>query len=251
MTCESPTNPRMTQSISLIFLPSYMRPGTPHAVLTLEPSIAIGGHFYSTMHFKRTLYSLVYEHLCGDFATNTANTRAPSLLFRTFMSLDWQLSVGTAQENGTSNLFLSNCLLIIWTERFPDCVQFAWLIVCIAHMNQLEPKVQDVAKGERWIGLPQFKADYEYIVEKMKERVIPRWVETFGQQASKTLWAVEEEFVKEIAPVQRNFDVPGIVPSCSCVPFNEHLLRETERTLARYPTNSKASKSGKGKKRAH
>ena len=93
---------------------SYMLPATPHAVLTLEPCLALGGHFYTGLHFKRTLYGLVYEHLCGDFATNTANTRSPSLLFRTFMSLTEQIMRGRACNN-SKNIFLLIFIYLVLT----------------------------------------------------------------------------------------------------------------------------------------
>ena len=66
---------------------SYMMPGTPHAVLTLEDSLAEGGHFYSGLQYKRTLYSILAEHFCGKYITNASHPRAPLLLFKTLMGL--------------------------------------------------------------------------------------------------------------------------------------------------------------------
>lgn len=62
-----------------------MPPCTPHAVLTLEDSVALGGHFYCNLTMDRTLDAIVQEHFFGDFVTNTEHTRAPLLLMKCFV----------------------------------------------------------------------------------------------------------------------------------------------------------------------
>ena len=66
---------------------SYMRPATPHAVLTLDDSLTIGGHFYCGLHYERMLYGLLWEHLSRDYITNASHPRSPLLLFKTLTSL--------------------------------------------------------------------------------------------------------------------------------------------------------------------
>lgn len=64
-----------------------MMAGTPHAVLTLEDSLAEGGHFYSGLHYRRTLYALLHEHFCGNYICNASHPKAPLVLFKTLVGL--------------------------------------------------------------------------------------------------------------------------------------------------------------------
>ena len=64
-----------------------MPPGTPHAVLTLEDSFALGGHFYNFGTMLETAKAMVQEHYFGLSLTNTEHTRAPILLMKGFAGL--------------------------------------------------------------------------------------------------------------------------------------------------------------------
>ena len=75
-----------------------MMAGTPHAVLTLEDSLTEGGHFFSGLQYKRTLYSILAEHFCGKYITNASQHRAPLLLFKTLMGLVAKMKYTTSGE---------------------------------------------------------------------------------------------------------------------------------------------------------
>ena len=61
---------------------SIMRPNTRHKVLTLQHSVAFGAHFYSRIHFSRTLTAMTNEHYFGTFITNAAHLSTASILFK-------------------------------------------------------------------------------------------------------------------------------------------------------------------------
>ena len=76
-----------------------MKAGTPHIVLTSKEALALGGHFYSSLHFKRTLFGMVFEHFCGDYVTNTEHTRSPLLLLKTLTSLLIELDLEDSKRS--------------------------------------------------------------------------------------------------------------------------------------------------------
>ena len=59
-----------------------MRPGTVHLVVTSEHCLAAGGHFYSSVAFKRTLEALVFERYFGKYITNAEHPSSPLLIFK-------------------------------------------------------------------------------------------------------------------------------------------------------------------------
>ena len=60
-------------------------PYTVHAVLTTDNSISVGGHFYSNLHFDRTLVGFMAEHYAGNELTNASHAEAAVTLFRTLI----------------------------------------------------------------------------------------------------------------------------------------------------------------------
>ena len=82
----------------LLTLISFMRPCTPHVVLTGEECIALGGHFYNACQFQRTVYAIVYEHLCGNYICNAAHPRAPLLLFKALSSYTDEMLARPGQQ---------------------------------------------------------------------------------------------------------------------------------------------------------
>lgn len=71
-----------TMSFFMINGCRYMRPGTPHHVISTKDTIAIGGHFFSFHHFSRTLDSVMVEHFVADSITNTDHTEVHIVLFK-------------------------------------------------------------------------------------------------------------------------------------------------------------------------
>lgn len=59
-----------------------MQPGTPHHIISTEDTIAIGGHFFSTFLFSKTLEALIIEHFVAEFITNTEHTEVHIVLFK-------------------------------------------------------------------------------------------------------------------------------------------------------------------------
>jgi hypothetical protein len=57
-----------------------MRPGTVHAVITVESSICRGGHCYTTSTLKDTVYALFHTFVCSKYVTNTTHTEAADRL---------------------------------------------------------------------------------------------------------------------------------------------------------------------------
>ena len=84
---------------------SFMMPCTPHAVLTGEECIALGGHFYNSGQFKRTTYAMVYEHFCGNYVCNAAHPRAPLLLFKALSSYADEMLARPAQKRLRTSSF--------------------------------------------------------------------------------------------------------------------------------------------------
>lgn len=50
-----------------------MRPGTRHYVLTLEPSLVFGKHFYCGTTLQRSVEALIHTILSDDAITNTCH----------------------------------------------------------------------------------------------------------------------------------------------------------------------------------
>ena len=63
-----------------------MHPNTEHLVVSLEDSLAVGGHFYCIDHMVKTLHALIMEHMT-PVATNSSHPK--SLI----MVLQWTLAV--------------------------------------------------------------------------------------------------------------------------------------------------------------
>jgi hypothetical protein len=83
-----------------------MRPGTVHAVVTIEDCLAMGGHFYSAANYIDTLKAIIVEKHIGNKLANTQHVRSSLALFK---SLQW------------------------WSERpglrLPICCSYSYLIM--------------------------------------------------------------------------------------------------------------------------
>jgi hypothetical protein len=61
---------------------SIMKPNTPHAVFTLEHSIALGGHFYSFANLQDTISGIIHCFAVDSVITNAEHPETHVLLFR-------------------------------------------------------------------------------------------------------------------------------------------------------------------------
>lgn len=59
-----------------------MKPNTPHAVFTMEHSIALGGHFLSFANLQETLFGIIHGFCIDNLVTNTEHPKTRVLLFR-------------------------------------------------------------------------------------------------------------------------------------------------------------------------
>lgn len=60
----------------------FMRPNTPHLVLTPEASICHGGHFYASSTLRSTCHSILHTFVASTLLTNTEHTAASRELLR-------------------------------------------------------------------------------------------------------------------------------------------------------------------------
>jgi hypothetical protein len=69
-----------SESFSLLF--RYMRPNTPHAVLTPHAAICHGGHYLARSNLRATCYGHLIGFSLSTLLTNTNHTSQCQLLFR-------------------------------------------------------------------------------------------------------------------------------------------------------------------------
>lgn len=75
-----------------------MRPGTVHHVVTSKNCIAVGGHFFSSLMFSRTLDAVVVEHFAAEFITNTDHTEVHIVLFKMLQKYADAISAATKER---------------------------------------------------------------------------------------------------------------------------------------------------------
>ena len=61
---------------------SFMRPSTPHYVLTVADSITYGRHFYSASNISDSVYGVVHSFVLGLGVTNTLHDNTKTLMRR-------------------------------------------------------------------------------------------------------------------------------------------------------------------------
>ena len=59
-----------------------MRPNTPQAVYTPDPSIVLGGHFYLTSNIQDMLWAIVHCFMGNNIVTNVEHGQTKNLLLR-------------------------------------------------------------------------------------------------------------------------------------------------------------------------
>ena len=70
-----------------------------------------------------------------------------------------------------------------------------------------------------WIGLPQFIADFKYIIGKL-DNAVALWAKTYASAITE-LKKAEEEFATDIGAMQTLFEADQIVFKCSCIPRDQ------------------------------
>ncbi|KAH8115489.1 hypothetical protein DFH11DRAFT_1725722 [Phellopilus nigrolimitatus] len=127
----------------------FMPPGMPHIVLTLKDCLAIGGHYYNTAMYWRSLLALTWEHYFGAFITNTEHPKSPFAFFAALES-----NYLAFRSHNTSHTKIED-----W-DGFPGWEGLATLIVLVVHMDKLDPTMLKVQR-EQWQGTAEFANDFE------------------------------------------------------------------------------------------
>lgn len=82
-----------------------MRPNTIHAVVTPEPSICRGGHFYAASTIQDTIYGIFHTFVSSTYVTNAVHKAASEkLLSRMLIYMYNHLIMPTDVDAGESLL---------------------------------------------------------------------------------------------------------------------------------------------------
>jgi len=92
---------------------SIMKPNTPHAVFTIEHSIALGGHFYTFANLQDTIAIIFHCFALDNIITNTEHPETRILLFR-MMEYVHKFYVEGADPQSAPSLFMSPLQLILY-----------------------------------------------------------------------------------------------------------------------------------------
>lgn len=96
---------------------SYMRPGVTHAVLTVEHSLTVGGHFFSSLAYWATLRAVTIEHFFGKYVTNTEHPECGIALFRSLCG------ILISFQSGKADKFCESSLSCKTNASYLDCLQ--------------------------------------------------------------------------------------------------------------------------------
>ncbi|TDL15222.1 hypothetical protein BD410DRAFT_809112 [Rickenella mellea] len=145
----------------------YMRPGTPHFVVTTKDCLAVGGHFYSAVCFSRSLRAITLEHFFGTMITNTEHPKAPIVLCKLF---SFYLSLLETRPN--SHL----------AGKLPSQHELACLVIFLGHLDQLAPNAPtDSPFVSRWQETAEFARDFANLTLLLNDfRAIVMQKDSFG-----------------------------------------------------------------------
>ncbi|KAG6816070.1 hypothetical protein H0H87_008863 [Tephrocybe sp. NHM501043] len=65
----------------------FLRPRTLHAVITPEPSVVLGGHLYSTLTIRETVWGIYDDFVAGEYLTNSEHRKASLALLGRLVNL--------------------------------------------------------------------------------------------------------------------------------------------------------------------
>ena len=88
---------------------SYMRPNTPHAVMTPDAAICHGGHYLSTSTLRLTCYGYLIGFSLSTLLTNTNHTTECQLLFRKLLGYYFEVyTQGQPDDAGDEVIFTAS-----------------------------------------------------------------------------------------------------------------------------------------------
>ena len=170
----------------MLTVPSFsiMRPGTPHAVITVKDCLSVGGHFYSTATYELSAKSWMHEYYIHPYITNSEH---PSALIFGLKTLEYfKTWIDSFSDDS-------------WKNKFPprfNMQRLAGLIVFLYYASELPPRLLRVPDSEKteeakWFHSHNFNHDiwrmwglFSYIMKK------------YGSSLSVEIGAVEQLFLK-------------------------------------------------------
>lgn len=201
----------------------YLRPGTPHFVITLEDSMAVGGHFYSMPSMKSTLRAMMLEHYFGGTVTNSAHPQSPIALVKL---LDFFVDIFDPARR-KDNREVRNEL---WSSI--DRKMISYLCLTIYHLDQLEPEHPEPGTHgfhtRYWRETPEFKEDFEEAKKLTKKLVSLLSTEEFKaslETAEKEFQSMAREMGKHRYP---NTKAKAKVKLISLLPYIEDAMQREE-----------------------
>lgn len=83
-----------------------MQPNTPHAVITPEPTICLGGHFYATSTIQQSIFGWYLTFLASSL-TNADHLVASQEIFRRLLVLYFEYLTDRTKHNSGKYIFNS------------------------------------------------------------------------------------------------------------------------------------------------
>ncbi|KAG6852702.1 hypothetical protein C0991_009718 [Blastosporella zonata] len=101
-------------------------PRTLHAVLTPEPTVVIGGHLYSTMTIRETVWGIYDDFVLGKYLTNTEHRSASLAVLGRILSL-WYTSLVEGASKSHKEVTRWHIPDVTNPEEFKDFLAFTTL----------------------------------------------------------------------------------------------------------------------------
>ncbi|KAL5522322.1 hypothetical protein ACEPAF_2179 [Sanghuangporus sanghuang] len=178
----------------------YMKPATNHFVMSIEHSLAFGGHFYLFHHMRATMKGIIRDHYIGKSNSNTELLCAPLLLMKAISGIAETLSIVDPEQARDE----------LPTDNVQDVAD---VVVTVVHLDQLAPELPPYTTGHRrksWQDSPEFKHDFAKVSAPVEH--IVSWMKTNGYIDA--LAKAEEAFREE------------------CVELQNRLTKKSKRKLA-------------------
>ena len=97
----------------------YMRPNTPHAVLTPDAAICHGGHYLSTSTIRLTCHGYLMGFSLSTLITNTSHTTECQLLFRKMLGYYYEVYTQGQPDAGNGVIFTASITMLIPSLKGP------------------------------------------------------------------------------------------------------------------------------------
>lgn len=221
-----------------------MRPNAVHAVLTLEDSIALGGHFYNRSCFKDTFSALVAEFFNPLNVTN-AEHRMSTLLLGKYMAF---LVDALAAKGDSKRMCFDVWKFLKYTdvdfaldeELLPSLEELGYLVLTVKYIAQfvkqlkkdelqaaeseaneereIRERSSDYVSMESHFKDDAFNHDWD-LFKPFSDRILTFIEASAGKDglgplcdADESAWSIIEEYVV----VPRSEDYSEITPQCVC-----------------------------------